>query len=282
MKRRFEIKNKKRFLIVFWSILVLPIIGAVVLFALIANGHFGTLPTFEALENPRSNLATDIISEDGQLLGSLFVENRSFVDYDDLSPYLVAALISTEDARFYRHSGVDIPSLFRVAFRTLLLAQNQGGGSTISQQLAKNLYPRDPTRYDSNISRHSALVIAKLKEWITAVMLEHNYTKEEIIVMYLNVVEYGSNAYGIKSASQTFFGKTPRELTIEEAAMLVGVVNAPTRFSPVRNYKNAFKRRNTVLSRMEQHGFISKKELDSLKRIKTNLTYQPTSHDVGV
>ncbi|MDE7356074.1 MAG: penicillin-binding protein [Rikenellaceae bacterium] len=282
MKRRFEIKNKKRFLIVFWSILVLPIIGAVVLFALIANGHFGTLPTFEELENPRSNLATDIISEDGQLLGSLFVENRSFVDYDDLSPYLVAALISTEDARFYRHSGVDIPSLFRVAFRTLLLAQNQGGGSTISQQLAKNLYPRDTTRYDSNISRHSALVIAKLKEWITAVMLEHNYTKEEIIVMYLNVVEYGSNAYGIKSASQTFFGKTPRELTIEEAAMLVGVVNAPTRFSPVRNYKNAFKRRNTVLSRMEQHGFISKKELDSLKRIKINLTYQPISHDVGV
>ena len=210
-KKLFDIKNKKRFAIIFWSVILLPIVAVTVIFSLIAGGAFGTLPTFEELENPRSNLATDIISEDGQLLGSLFVENRSFVDYDDLSPYLVAALVSTEDARFYSHSGIDIPSLFRVAFRTVLLAQNQGGGSTISQQLAKNLYPRDTTDYRSSVSRNAALVIAKFKEWITAVMLEHNYTKEEIIVMYLNVVEYGSNAYGIKSAAQTFFGKSPRE-----------------------------------------------------------------------
>ncbi len=143
---------------------MLPIVAVTVIFSLIAGGAFGTLPTFEELENPRSNLATDIISEDGQLLGSLFVENRSFVDYDDLSPYLVAALVSTEDARFYSHSGIDIPSLFRVAFRTVLLAQNQGGGSTISQQLAKNLYPRDTTDYRSSVSRNAALVIAKFKE----------------------------------------------------------------------------------------------------------------------
>ncbi len=285
MKRKrkiFEIKNKRRFSIIFWSVILLPIVAVTVIFSLIASGAFGTLPTFEELENPRSNLATDIISEDGQLLGSLFVENRSFVDYDDLSPYLVAALVSTEDARFYSHSGIDIPSLFRVAFRTVLLAQNQGGGSTISQQLAKNLYPRDTTDYRSSVSRNAALVIAKFKEWITAVMLEHNYTKEEIIVMYLNVVEYGSNAYGIKSAAQTFFGKSPRELGIEEAAMLVGVVNAPSRFSPVRNPKNALNRRNTVLARMEAHGYITKKELDSLKRTEIKLNYQPISHDVGI
>lgn len=281
-KKFFEIKNKRRFSIIFWSVITLPIAAVAVIFCLIAAGAFGTLPTFEELENPRSNLATDIISEDGQLLGSLFVENRSFVDYDDLSPYLVAALVSTEDARFYSHSGIDIPSLFRVAFRTVLLAQNQGGGSTISQQLAKNLYPRDTTDYRSSVSRNAALVIAKFKEWITAVMLEHNYTKEEIIVMYLNVVEYGSNAYGIKSAAQTFFGKTPRELGVEEAAMLVGVVNAPSRFSPVRNPKNALSRRNTVLSRMEAQGYITEKELDSLKRTEIKLDYQPISHDVGI
>ncbi len=281
-KKLFDIKNKKHFAIIFWSVILLPIVAVTVIFSLIAGGAFGTLPTFEELENPRSNLATDIISEDGQLLGSLFVENRSFVDYDDLSPYLVAALVSTEDARFYSHSGIDIPSLFRVAFRTVLLAQNQGGGSTISQQLAKNLYPRDTTDYRSSVSRNAALVIAKFKEWITAVMLEHNYTKEEIIVMYLNVVEYGSNAYGIKSAAQTFFGKSPRELGVEEAAMLVGVVNAPSRFSPVRNPQNALNRRNTVLARMEAQGYITKKELDSLKRTEIKLNYQPISHDVGI
>ncbi len=281
-KGLFEIKNRKRFLAIFWSVVSLPFVAVAVIFTLIAGGAFGTLPTFEELENPRSNLATDIISEDGQLLGSLFVENRSFVDYDDLSPYLVAALVSTEDARFYRHSGIDIPSLFRVAFRTVLLAQNQGGGSTISQQLAKNLYPRDTTDYRSSVSRNAALVVAKFKEWITAVMLEHNYTKEEIIVMYLNVVEYGSNAFGIKSAAQTFFGKSPRELGVEEAAMLVGMVNAPSRFSPVRNPKNALARRNTVLSRMEAQGYITKKELDSLKRTEIKLNYQPISHDVGI
>lgn len=278
----FEIKNRKKFLIIFWGIIALPFVAATIIFSLIASGFFGELPTFEELENPRSNLATSIISEDGQLLGSLFVENRSFVDYDDLSPYLVAALVSTEDARFYSHSGIDIPSLFRVAFRTVLLAQDQGGGSTISQQLAKNLYPRDTTVYSSSISRNGALVIAKFKEWITAVMLEHNYTKEEIVVMYLNVVAYGSNAYGIKSAAQTFFGKTPKELKVEEAAMLVGVVNAPTRFSPVRNPKNALARRNTVLTRMEQAGYFSKKELDSLKKLPIELDYEPISHDVGI
>ena len=242
--------NRRKITFVFWSILAAPLLILGTLLLLIGFGVFGKLPTFEELENPRSNLATEIISADGKNLGSFFVENRSYVDYGDLSPNLVAALVSTEDARFYSHSGIDFKGLARVGVKTVLLGdRGQGGGSTISQQLAKNLYPRD-TVHSSGLAKAGKLVIAKLKEWITAVMLEHNYTKEEIVAMYLNTVEYGSNAFGIKSASATFFNKTPAELAPEEAAMLVGVVNAPSRYSPVRNPERALKRRNTVIERM--------------------------------
>ena len=211
----------------FWIILVSPVALIVLLLLLIRLGVFGKLPTFEELENPKSNLATEIYSEDGQMIGSFFVQNRSYVDYSELSPALVAALTSTEDMRFYSHSGIDFISLARVAVKTMALGnRNQGGGSTITQQLAKNLYPRDTAVYDNPVSKGSKLVISKLKEWITAVMLEYNYTKEEILTMYLNTVLYGSNAYGIKSAAHTFFNKTPDQINLQEAAMLVGVVNA--------------------------------------------------------
>lgn len=279
--KKIEIKNKKRFLWIFWGIIVTPVAAMLILLLCVWGGAFGELPTFEELENPKSNISTEIISEDGVQLGSFFIENRSFVDYKDLSPNLVAALVATEDSRFYSHSGIDFKGLFRVAIKTILLGQAQGGGSTISQQLAKNLYPRDTTVYRSSIARNSKLVIAKLKEWITAVMLEHNYTKEEILVMYLNVVGYGSNAFGIKSASQTFFGKLPKDLTVEEAAMLVGVVNAPTRYSPIRNPENALRRRNTVINRMAANSFITQEQADSLSRIPITLNYQPISHDEG-
>ena len=279
--KKIEIKNKKRFLWIFWGIIVTPVAAMLILLLCVWRGAFGELPTFEELENPKSNISTEIISEDGVQLGSFFIENRSFVDYKDLSSNLVAALVATEDSRFYSHSGIDFKGLFRVAIKTILLGQAQGGGSTISQQLAKNLYPRDTTVYRSSIARNSKLVIAKLKEWITAVMLEHNYTKEEILVMYLNVVGYGSNAFGIKSASQTFFGKLPKDLTVEEAAMLVGVVNAPTRYSPIRNPENALRRRNTVINRMAANSFITQEQADSLSRIPITLNYQPISHDEG-
>ncbi|MFI3261759.1 MAG: transglycosylase domain-containing protein [Rikenellaceae bacterium] len=276
-----KIEDKKSFLWIFWSILIAPILSFAIFITIIASGGFGELPTFEELENPKSNISTEIISEEGELLGSFFVENRSFVDYKDLSPNLVAALVSTEDSRFYNHSGIDYIGLVRVAVKTLILGQEQGGGSTISQQLAKNLYPRNTSRYDSKISRLFNLVVSKFKEWITATMLEYNYTKEEIIVMYLNIVEYGSNSFGIKSASQTFFNKLPSELTVEEAALLVGVVNAPTRYSPVRNYNNSITRRNTVITRMYDNGFFSKEQCDSLKAIPINLNYAPISHNRG-
>ena len=206
-----------------------PVAILALMLALTAFGVFGRMPSFEELENPKSNLATEVYADNGQVLGSFFVQNRSYVQYADLFPQdstallhiaghdvppLAAALIATEDARFYTHSGIDLVSLARVAVKTIALQRSsQGGGSTITQQLAKNLFPRGK-RAENKIVRTAKLVISKLKEWITALKLEYNYTKEEIVAMYLNTVEYGSNSFGIKSAAATFFGKQPSELSI--------------------------------------------------------------------
>ena len=266
----------------FWIILCAPVALILLLLLLTRLGAFGKLPTFEELENPKSNLATEIYSDDGEMIGSFFIQNRSYVDYNELSPALVAALISTEDMRFYSHSGIDFISLARVAVKTLALGnRRQGGGSTITQQLAKNLYPRDTAVYNNPISKGSKLVISKLKEWITAVMLEYNYTKEEIITMYLNTGPYGSNAYGIKSAARTFFNKLPSELNVQEAAMLVGVVNAPTRYSPRSNPDRALARRNTVISRMREKGYLTRAQRDSIQALPIELDFRPISHNAG-
>ena len=266
----------------FWIILCAPVALILLLLLLTRLGAFGKLPTFEELENPKSNLATEIYSDDGEMIGSFFIQNRSYVDYNELSPALVAALISTEDMRFYSHSGIDFISLARVAVKTLALGnRRQGGGSTITQQLAKNLYPRDTAVYNNPISKGSKLVISKLKEWITAVMLEYNYTKEEIITMYLNTVPYGSNAYWIKSAARTFFNKLPSELNVQEAAMLVGVVNAPTRYSPRSNPDRALARRNTVISRMREKGYLTRAQRDSIQALPIELDFRPISHNAG-
>ena len=255
----------------FWIILCAPVALILLLLLLTRLGAFGKLPTFEELENPKSNLATEIYSDDGEMIGSFFIQNRSYVDYNELSPALVAALISTEDMRFYSHSGIDFISLARVAVKTLALGnRRQGGGSTITQQLAKNLYPRDTAVYNNPISKGSKLVISKLKEWITAVMLEYNYTKEEIITMY-----------GIKSAARTFFNKLPSELNVQEAAMLVGVVNAPTRYSPRSNPDRALARRNTVISRMREKGYLTRAQRDSIQALPIELDFRPISHNAG-
>ena len=280
-----------------WCVALAPFAFVGVLLLLTALGVFGRMPSFEELENPRSNLATEIYSEDGKVIGTFFVQNRSYVQYADLFPSdstlrirldgyevppIVAALISTEDIRFRGHSGIDIPSLARVAVKTLLMQNtSQGGGSTITQQLAKNLFPRDTARNRGAVVRKAKLVTAKLKEWITALKLEYNYTKEEIAAMYLNIVEYGSNAYGIKSAAHTFFNKEPDELNVQEAAVLVGVVNAPTRYSPVRNPDNALARRNLVLSRMEEAGALTRRQRDSIAALPIVLNYRPVSHNEG-
>ena len=279
-----------------WIVAMSPLAALAVMLTLTAIGAFGRMPSFEELENPKSNLATEIYADNGQAIGSFFVQNRSYVQYSDLYPQdstamlkvaghdvppLAAALIATEDARFYTHSGIDLVSLARVGVKTIALQRSsQGGGSTITQQLAKNLFPRG--KRDSNkIVRTLKLVVSKFKEWITALKLEYNYTKEEIVAMYLNTVEYGSNAFGIKSAAMTFFGKAPSELNLQEAAVLVGVVNAPTRYSPVRNPENALRRRNTVLKRIEAAGGITEAQYDSLSMLPITLNYRPVSHNYG-
>ena len=295
IKRFFS--DKQRVIKLMWLVVMGPVAMLFLMLALAAFGVFGRMPSFEELENPKSNLATEIYGDDGHVIGTFFVQNRSYVQYEDLFPAdssrhivldghrvppVVAALISTEDVRFRSHSGVDIPSLFRVAVKTIAFQnQSQGGGSTITQQLAKNLFPRDTVRNRSKVTRTMKLVQSKFKEWITALKLEHNYTKEEIAAMYLNTVEYGSNAYGIRSAASTFFGKTPSELNIQEAAMLVGVVNAPTRYSPVRNPENALARRNLVINRMRAAGAISRELCDSLTALPITLQYKPISHNEG-
>ena len=283
MKKYSELSKASKVTVWFWTIVGVPTVAFITMIVLTAAGAFGKLPSFEELENPKSNLATEIYSEDGVLLGSYYVQNRSYVDYDELSPALVAALIATEDARFKSHSGIDFISLARVGIKTIALGdKGQGGGSTITQQLAKNLFPRDTTPYKSKIVRVGKLVVAKFKEWITAVKLEHNYTKNEIVAMYFNTVFFGSNAYGIKSASKIFFDKEPGQINVQEAAVLVGAVNAPTRYSPIRNPESSLKRRNTVMARMKAGGYITKAQLDSLSALPIELDYSPSSHNEGL
>lgn len=238
----------------------------VLFFVCVANGLFGTMPTFEELENPQTNLATEIISADGKILGTYFVENRSNVRYSELSPYMAQALVCIEDERFTKHSGIDERALFRVAFG-IMTGHKKGGGSTITQQLAKNLFPRG-----ENLSIPK-LALRKFQEWITATKLERNYSKEEIIAMYLNTVSYGHNAYGIRSAAKTFFDKSPKDLTIEEAALMAGVVNAPTRFSPVRNPERSLRRRNLVLMKMKDNKVITQEQYDSIVQIPIDMSH---------
>ncbi|MBO7195016.1 MAG: transglycosylase domain-containing protein [Alistipes sp.] len=290
-------KDKRKVVKLMWAAVMTPVALLFVMLLLAAVGVFGYMPSFEELENPKSNLATEIYGDNGHVIGTFFVQNRSYIQYEDLFPEdstqhialdghmvppVVAALIATEDERFRSHSGIDIPSLFRVGIKTIVLRDHsQGGGSTITQQLAKNLFPRDTVRDRGKIGRTMKLVQSKFKEWITAIKLEHNYTKEEIAAMYLNTVAYGSNAYGIKSAASTFFGKAPNELNLQEAAMLVGVVNAPTRYSPVRNPESALTRRNLVINRMRKVGAISRNVCDSLTALPITLNYKPISHNEG-
>ena len=274
-------ETKKKILIWCWGLFSFPIVLAVALIGLVWT--FADIPSFEELENPESKLATQVIAEDGEILTTFHIENRSYVSYDELSPNLVHAAVATEDVRFYDHSGIDFPSLGRVIFKTLLGGDSsQGGGSTISQQLAKTLYPRQDV--SSRIPGVSKLkmVWIKLKEWVTAVKLERSYTKNEIMNMYMNQVFFGSNAYGIKAAAQTFFGKAPMDLTVEEAATLVGMVNKPTRYNPAINPEKSLIRRNFVIGQMAKAGFLTKEQKDSIQQVPITLSFQIQDHNAGV
>jgi len=266
---------------IFWILFVIPFIITAIIFVLISYGIFGFMPTFEDLENPKNNVASEVISEDREVLGTYYYQNRSFVNYDQISPNMFNALIATEDIRFYKHSGIDIRGLARVFFKTIVLRSNSGGGSTITQQLAKNLFPRDTILYESSISRKTSLTIDKLKEWETAIRLERNYTKNEILVMYLNTVPFGSQAYGIKMASKLFFNKSPDSLKVEEAAVLVGMLKAPTFYNPIRNPERSRRRRNVVLSQMARYGYLSDAQCDSISNLPISLAYHSQDHNEG-
>jgi penicillin-binding protein 1A len=247
-------------------------------------GLFGSLPDFKALENPESELASELYSSDGFLLGTYARENRSPVKYDELSPNLVQALIATEDVRFENHSGIDMTAMLRVFVKSILLGQDAGGGSTLSQQTAKNLFK---TRTDASQGILSSvpglrMLIIKVKEWIVATQLEKAYTKNEILTLYLNTSEFGSNAYGIKTASGTFFNKLPSELAVQEAAVLVGLFKAPTYYSPVFNPDNSLRRRNTVLAQMVKNGSMEKSEFDSISRLPIELDYRVRNQNHGL
>jgi penicillin-binding protein 1A len=266
----------KQILFFIWIVVFAPFLFLVGFISLVAMGYLGELPTFEELENPNSMLASEIYSSDMQSLGKYFKENRVNVHYNDLSPNLINALKATEDVRFDSHSGVDVRGLFRVLVKTIFLHQDAGGGSTLTQQLAKNLFPRG-----EKLSKVQ-LVVRKIKEWVIAVKLEKNYTKTEILAMYLNTVEFGNNAFGIRSASSTYFQKDPKEVSMEEAALLIGMLQAPSRYNPVRNPKNAVTRRNTVLSQLEKYNFITEEVSDSLQKLPLRLRFRAESHTSGI
>jgi penicillin-binding protein 1A len=274
-----EKKKKQSFkgwIRIFWILVLVPLLAVSAIVWATSRGYFGELPTFEDLENPSSALASEVFSGDGELLGKYYFQNRTNIHYRELSPNLVNALKATEDIRFEKHAGIDFRGLLRVLFKTVILQQSgSGGGSTITQQLAKNLFPRD------RISG-AKLAIRKIQEWIIAVKLERNYTKEEIIAMYFNTVEFGSNSFGIKSAAQTFFNKTPAELSIDESAILVGLLKAPTYYSPVRNPENSLRRRNVVLYQMQKYKMLEQAQFDSLKALPIALKYQAEDHNAGL
>ena len=286
-KRRFSFRTWV--ILAMWLCTLLGIGAMVTVFALAKNEVLGPMPSFDELENPKTNLATQIYSADGEVIGTYFIENRTYLSYEELFPAdrerwleidghklppIVAALLATEDVRFFDHSGIDFQATARVGIRTILLRQSeQGGGSTITQQLAKNLYK---TRVNKEgVEGSAGTIIAKIQEYVIATQLEHNYTKEEIVAMYLNTVEFSNSNFGIKSAANNFFGKEPCDLSIEEAAVIAGQVKAPGTYAPLKHGEpnpKALERRNTVLDRMASAGAISEKRANQLKKLPIDLS----------
>lgn len=268
--------NEKSWVKKFWKWYVISIVFLALFFTTLSLGWLGFMPSFEELENPKSKLASEVISADQKTLGSFYIENRSNIHYNELSPWLVKALIATEDVRFEKHSGIDSKALLRAVFG-MISGSGKGGGSTITQQLAKNLFPR---------TKHYTIfgvAYSKLKEWIVAIKLERNYTKEEILALYLNTVDFGSLAYGVKSAAKTYFDKTPAELNVQESAVLIGLLKAPTYFHPVRNKDRSKKRREVVLDQMTKAGYITQKQYDSLRVMPLDMSqYTLQDHNSGL
>ncbi len=270
-KKKKTQNDVRRHIRTFWKLFAGCVLLVFLIFLLASWGIFGKLPDETSLENPEKNLATEIISSDGKTIGKFYKENRTPVQYDSLPDHLVKALIATEDARFYSHSGIDLKGTARaVAF-----LGSRGGASTISQQLAKLFFTDQVSR--NKFQRG----MQKIKEWIIATRLERRYTKEEIITMYFNEYDFVNQAVGIESAAHIYFDKPPSELTTAESATLVGMFKNASLYNPVRNPVGVTNRRNVVLSQMEKYGYISEKVMDSLQDLPLNIKFTPQGHDEG-
>lgn len=265
--------NFKKYIIWFWSLILGSLFLVIGLFFTASVGGFGDLPTFEELENPQTNLATEVISSDGVTIGKYATENRTPIKFKELPTNLVNALVATEDERFYEHSGID----FRGTARAIIKLGRDGGASTITQQLAKNLFTKRASR---NIFKR---IGQKMKEWVVAVKLERQYTKQEIIAMYLNTQDFIFNAVGIRSAARIYFGKEAKDLDVQESAILVAMLKNPRQYNPNRSVskRKSLNRRNVVFAQMAKNGFLTAQEKDSLQSLPLTINYTPESHDEG-
>jgi len=270
-----ENNSFKKYINGFWIVFGSLVFIGVLLFFIIAQGWLGFMPTFEELENPKSLLASEIYSADDKIIGNWYLENRMQVSYNQLPPHLIDALIATEDVRFYRHSGIDLRGVARMIKGIITGNTNLGGGSTITQQLAKNLFPRQ------SFSNYFKFAIRKFKEWVIAVKLEKSYTKEEIITMYLNKYDFLNNAVGIKTAANVYFNTEPDSLNLQQAAMLVGMAKNSSLYNPLRREELVLKRRNVVFSQMKKYNYITAEEYDSLKTLPLGLNYQKVDFKRG-
>ena len=269
---------RKIFVHVLWALLGASVLTAIVGFWAISNGWIGYMPPIDELQNPINRYATQIYSADGKIMGTWNYnrENRILVDYTQLSPSLIQALVATEDVRFYDHSGIDFYALGRAVVKRGFLGQKSaGGGSTITQQLAKQLYSG---------TAHSVMerLLQKPIEWVIAVQLERNYTKDEIITMYLNYFDFLHNAVGIKTASNTYFGKDPKDLTVNEAATLVGLCKNPSYYNPVRHLDRSQERRNVVLGQMLKAGYLTESQFEQYSAEPLKLNFHVADHKDGV
>lgn len=263
-------------------------IGLLILYILAVSFNFlwlfGGMPNLKTLENPQSEIASALYSEDGVLLGKYYTENRTPVDIAQVSPNVITALLATEDARFTKHSGIDPRSLFRAAIGFIPFVGTKGGGSTLTQQTAKNLFETRGEKYRGALG-HIPLVrtvIEKTKEWILSVRLERNYTKQEIMMMYLNTVSFGNNTYGIKTAAKTYFNKEPWNLHVQEAALLVGMLQNPSLWNPRTHEEWALQRRNVVLSQMKKYGFLTEEQFITYKQKPIELDFNIENQNTGM
>lgn len=270
--KKTEKQDFSKYIKLFWKVFVGGIAFVILLFLFASWGFLGKMPSFEKLENPDSNVATEIISSDGVVIGKFYAENRVPVKFDDLPKHLVDALVATEDERFYEHSGIDA----RGTLRAVVKLGTDGGASTITQQLAKNLF------HGSDGAKNIVMrVLQKVKEWVIAVRLERQYTKKEILAMYLNEVDFVNHAIGIRSASKIYFNKEPKDLNVEEAAVFIGMLTNPSRFNPNRFPERATTRRNVVLGQMVRSGLLTEAEKEKLKKLPLVLDFKPEGHIEG-